>query len=973
MSNFIYPGGDEQVTPNLLLATWGMDEVLAQNMILIDAAVGGGSSSVKVNGSVIANPNFNGTTPAAPGGNTNVTFQVDGSGNISAYVPTSGTVTSFSAGNFDVVATTSVTNPTTTPALTFTLTTQAANSFWAGPTTGAAAAPTFRAIGAGDIPSGTVLLNQIGNPSGNTTINITTHAVNLEWTNPAAFITYNFQLGTTAPATSLSNINSPAVGLFGSYWTGSISSTNEWRIQDILGSGANPTTTLTISQVGSSGVAAVQVPNLSFSTPGAGIIDNTGSFGLAGQVLTAQEPGVLWVTPSASGGTVTSFSAGALSPLFTTSVATASTTPALTFALANAAQNSVFAGPSSGGAGAPSYRALVAGDIPSLAAIYLPLAGGTLSGNLTLQSTLTDGVASVGTGGMILSSTGTGVLWVSPGSVGASWSSITSATTNLTLGNGAFTTTFNQTAAVAWLWANTTANTTGTAQASPTLGLAANYDNAGTSTQDLWTIGTKLSAVATTPTSYLTLTHTGTGGLAQIDIVGTPGLGLGPAFIRSATSTTAGFNPATNNTGVASEVYCDSAGGSNVFIRFYQGGATPSILGGIATQTTAKVLAFGTYGNNSYTSTIIGPLSLTATATVPLVSLGVWNTSAVAGLTGIAGTLVGVSVGSVNGVVPLTGGNVAGASVIFSPITGSASFIGLNVNPIINSTAVTQENNITGVQQTTTTVTIGLGTSITGTAAYTNGAQINVAAVTKTTYNGLQTINAAPLPARAGSPYTITNSVENASSVVTLTIGTHSVVANDWVLLQGLTTATWLNNQFVKVTSVVANTSITFTDTSGHGTSATHADTGTVTAGGSIQFAFATGSYTGLKDTGTISQTAGNYTACLINATETAVPTGTNNALLDVQVSNVSKFTVSSKGHLDNCNGDVQGPVSSVSGTTVSVVYTTAYASTPTVVVTPTTNAGSFFLSASSSTGFTITYTTSGAQTFNYQVMGNPT
>lgn len=64
------------------------------------------------------------------------------------------------------------------------------------------------------------------------------------------------------------------------------------------------------------------------------------------------------------GGTVTSFSAGNLSPLFTTSVATATTTPALSFALSNASANQVFAGPTSGGAAAPSYRALVSADIP---------------------------------------------------------------------------------------------------------------------------------------------------------------------------------------------------------------------------------------------------------------------------------------------------------------------------------------------------------------------------------------------------------------------------------------------------------------------------------------------------------------------------------------------------------------------------------------------------------------------------------
>ena len=65
----------------------------------------------------------------------------------------------------------------------------------------------------------------------------------------------------------------------------------------------------------------------------------------------------LGVLTCGGSGSVTSFSAGTLSPLFTTSVATATTTPALTFTLSNAAQNSVFAGPASGGAGAPSFQA----------------------------------------------------------------------------------------------------------------------------------------------------------------------------------------------------------------------------------------------------------------------------------------------------------------------------------------------------------------------------------------------------------------------------------------------------------------------------------------------------------------------------------------------------------------------------------------------------------------------------------------
>lgn len=66
------------------------------------------------------------------------------------------------------------------------------------------------------------------------------------------------------------------------------------------------------------------------------------------------------------GGTVTTFSSGALSPIFTTSVANATTTPALSFSLSNQNANLVFAGPTTGAAAAPTFRSLVAADIPAL-------------------------------------------------------------------------------------------------------------------------------------------------------------------------------------------------------------------------------------------------------------------------------------------------------------------------------------------------------------------------------------------------------------------------------------------------------------------------------------------------------------------------------------------------------------------------------------------------------------------------------
>lgn len=66
--------------------------------------------------------------------------------------------------------------------------------------------------------------------------------------------------------------------------------------------------------------------------------------------------GTIALTSQLTSGTVTSFSAGDLSPLFTTSEATATTTPALTFSLSNAGANTYF-GNATGSSTAPSYTA----------------------------------------------------------------------------------------------------------------------------------------------------------------------------------------------------------------------------------------------------------------------------------------------------------------------------------------------------------------------------------------------------------------------------------------------------------------------------------------------------------------------------------------------------------------------------------------------------------------------------------------
>lgn len=79
--------------------------------------------------------------------------------------------------------------------------------------------------------------------------------------------------------------------------------------------------------------------------------------GNAGEFLRSGGAGanVSWAAEAGSG-TVTNFSAGDLSPLFTTSVANPTTTPALSFTLTNAGANTYFGNPT-GGAASPAYTA----------------------------------------------------------------------------------------------------------------------------------------------------------------------------------------------------------------------------------------------------------------------------------------------------------------------------------------------------------------------------------------------------------------------------------------------------------------------------------------------------------------------------------------------------------------------------------------------------------------------------------------
>jgi hypothetical protein len=107
-----------------------------------------------------------------------------------------------------------------------------------------------------------------------------------------------------------------------------------------------------------------------------------------------------------------------------------------------------------------------------------------------------------------------------------SWGTITSGLNNLTLNNAGFTTTFNQTSAVPWLWANTTVASSTTTNASPLLELAANYWTGAASAIDTWTMGSSLAA-GTNGASTLTIAHSGSTGKAAVSLGTTSTLSLG--------------------------------------------------------------------------------------------------------------------------------------------------------------------------------------------------------------------------------------------------------------------------------------------------------------------------------------------------------------------------------------------------------------------------------------------------------------
>jgi len=239
------------------------------------------------------------------------------------------------------------------------------------------------------------------------------------------------------------------------------------------------------------------------------------------------------------------------------------------------------------------------------------------------------------------------------------WNVEGNANGNLSLSNAGYTSTFNQTSAVAWLWANTTTATVSTTNASPLLELAANCWHGGASTQDLWTIGSSLVA-GTDGVSTLTFGHTGSSGLANVSV---PSLQLPVNSVAPST---------------AQAVYLTQDG---TYVTLWAGRNTFRIVNQVDNTTTPSLFIIpgqgGTASNCNIVSgdtggkLIIGGNSGCTNAFTPnseYMDLG-GNSVAFKGTTN-GGTQININ-----------------ESSTFSPASGSSAYVAHYVNPTINQTS----------------------------------------------------------------------------------------------------------------------------------------------------------------------------------------------------------------------------------------------------------------------------------------------
>lgn len=260
------------------------------------------------------------------------------------------------------------------------------------------------------------------------------------------------------------------------------------------------------------------------------------------------------------------------------------------------------------------------------------------------------------------------------------WSSLLSAGGNLTLSNGTFTTTFNQTTNATWLWANTTTANAGTTNQSPAIELAANYWTGAASAQDLWTIQTSIAS-GTNGIVILDISHTGSSGNTYVTLAGLTGLQLNGVT----QAIDFGSNPSwtlnlTDSSGTNTDVVLNWNASKVFSIIPAANNSTVLIQGRVAGTANKTGITLGNVATMSATSGTNIDVSLANDTWNPGSGTGAFQAVA------ITPTIKGTSSGNTTALLvnpTLTAGSLSGTNLILDLQSGGTSEFNINYSGVI--------------------------------------------------------------------------------------------------------------------------------------------------------------------------------------------------------------------------------------------------------------------------------------------------